>query len=235
MRRVFQLVALGAVLTFTAAADTVLQFAGLVNPVTGVANGDEVLTYFDGGQDSYLNTGPSDGVYFSSNGETFSNSEAGNGSGSAPFSGDPYGNTALTFVGSPATMDVPAGFTDLSLYYSAASSSPTITIWSGLDGTGTQLALLNLLQNANSSDPACISNPQTFCPFTLATVDFTGVAESVDFTNAIGLVAMDNIDLGSPSPEPGALKMLGLGLACLLVASRRLRKLQQNTGQRLQS
>src|ERR1035438_1108249 len=46
MRRVFQLVALGAVLTFTAAADNiVLTFEGL-------PNADPVLNYFNGGQDA---------------------------------------------------------------------------------------------------------------------------------------------------------------------------------------
>jgi hypothetical protein len=228
MRRVFQLVALGAVLTFTAAADNiVLTFEGL-------PNADPVLNYFNGGQDgAATGPGPSDGVIFSASATAFISADDG---GSGVFGGDPYGNTALTFLPGlgNSTMDVPGGFsTAFSFYYSAMSQPEMITIWSAVDDSGTILATLTLPVTGNGNalgNPTCPTSNDQFCPFFAIGVDFSGTAASVDFTQTEGQVAFDGFTLGSDVPlgtaEPGAFSMLGLGLASLLVASRRQRKFQ---------
>jgi hypothetical protein len=237
MRRVFQLVALGAVLTFTAAADNIVMTA------ESFQNQEEVLNYFSGRTGSLgSGPGPADGVTFTSNFTAFLSADDG---GIGTFAGNPNGDMAFTFVANSqaAVMDVPLGFTTgLAFEYAELSTPESIYIYSGIAGTGTLLATLALPVTGNgftSGNPACQnSSDDQFCPFTAIGVDFAGTAESVVFTETEGQVALDALTLGSDVPgvsEPGALKMLGLGLACLLVASRRLRKLQQNTGQRLQS
>ena len=240
MRRVLQLVALGAVLTFTAMADDiVLDFEG-------IPNGDVVGNYFNGEVDGNGNgPGPSDGVTFSLNAQAYvSDDVVGNGNGGA-FGGDPIGDEALTsLAGSVFTMDVAAGFTTgFSFYYSSPfdAISDAITIYSGLDGGGSLLATISLGDTGNGNalgNPACPNSWDTFCPFFPIGTDFSGTAESVEFTGTALSVAFDDFTLGSDIPatsEPGALKMLGLGLACLLAVSRRRRKLQQDTGRRFES
>jgi len=233
MRRVLQLAALGAVLTFAAKADTVvMDFNGLVNPTTGVANGDEVLQYFNGGQDYLHNNGPDDGVYFSSIAETFSNPAAGNGTGIGEFGGDPDGNTALTFVSSssvPATMDVPAGFTSFSFYYSSPTDSPTIFFYTELDGTGSDYfqSLSLPATGGGVGTSGCLAGYDVDCPFVLATVSLTQTAESVNFITTENAVVFGDFTLQTAVSEPGAFKMLGLGLASLLAVSRRQRRLQE--------
>jgi hypothetical protein len=240
MRRVLQLVALGALLTFTAMADDiVLDFEG-------IPNGDVVGNYFNGEVDGNgFGPGPSDGVTFSSGSAYVSDDVVGNENGGT-FGGDPIGDESFTATnGSPIIMNVAAGFTTgFSFYYSSPfdAISDAITIYSGLDGGGSLLATISLGDTGNGNalgNPACPNSWDTFCPFFAIGVDIpTGTAESVEFTGTFGLVAFDDFTLGSDIPatsEPGALKMLGLGLACLLAVSRRRRKLQQDTGRRFES
>jgi len=237
MRRVFQLVALGAVLTFTAAADNIVMTA------ESFQDQEEVLNYFSGGTGSLgSGPGPADGVTFTSNFTAFLSADDG---GIGTFAGNPNGDMAFTFVANSqaAVMDVPLGFTTgLAFEYAELSTPESIYIYSGIAGTGTLLATLALPVTGNgftSGNPACQnSSDDQFCPFTAIGVDFAGTAESVVFTETEGQVALDALTLGSDIPatsEPGALKMLGLGLVCLLAVSRKRRKLQQDTGRRFES
>jgi len=244
MRRVLQLVALGALLTFTAAAD------GIVLDFEGIPNGDPVGNYFNGQVDGNgFGPGPSVGVTFSLNGAAYvSDDVVGEGNGGT-FGGDPIGDEAFTGItdSSDIIMDVPAGFTTgFSFYYSSPFDDITnaISIYSGTDGGGSLLAQLTLSDtgvgySATNPNPTCPNSWDTFCPFVPIGVDIpVGTAESVVISGTFGLVAFDDFTLGSDIPatsEPGALKMLGLGLACLLAVSRRRRKLQQDTGRRFES
>ncbi len=222
MRRIFQLAVLGAVFIACANADLiVLTFEGLQND-------ESVLNYYDGGYGSVSGPGPSYGITFTSNGTAFISTNE-------DFAGNPSGDTAFTFVNdsNPAIMNVPAGFdTGFSFYYSAASDTGEIDVYSGLDGTGTELASITPPVTGNgydSGNPACPDSKDTFCPFFPLGVSFSGTAESVVFTNTEGLVAFDDITLGSDDPdipEPAAFSLAGLGLASLLLISRRRRRLQ---------
>ena len=130
-------------------------------------------------------------------------------------------------------MDVAAGFdTGFSFYYSAPVYGGSITVYSGLDGTGTILATLDLPLTPFAGDPSCNGVP--YCPFVKLGVAFDGTAMSVDFGGTENYIAFDNITLGSVTPgdpngggtgvpEPLTLSLMGAGLAGLR-ASRRLRR-----------
>ncbi len=223
MRTSLKIAVLGAVLSMSAmAAPIVLTFEGLQNQ-------EEVLNYYNGGMGSLgTGPGPSDGITFNSDALAIINDDNG---GNGNFAGNPSGDTALFFLsGSAATMDVPAGFTTgFSFFYSAVNVGGTINVWSGLDDTGTLLTTITLPVTPSQvgSNPACTNPSEFFCPFVPLGVNFSGTAMSVDFGGTENQIAFDDITLGSATPgttpEPASLGMIGLGMAALLVISRRRR------------
>jgi hypothetical protein len=187
----------------------VLTFEGAGNFVT-------VGNFYNGG------AGGSLGVVFGA-GSLSLVSLAGGGNGN--FTNAPSGNTVLFFLAGPGdVMDVAGGFTTgFSFFYSAALEPGSVTVWSGLDGTGTLLATLSLPVNG-----ACTTGP-TFCNWTPTGVTFSGTAESVDFSGSALTVGFDNMTLGSatpgggttPTPEPVTMLLLGAGSLGLLGARRK--------------
>jgi hypothetical protein len=145
--------------------------------------------------------------------------------GSGNFKNAPSGDTIVFFSPGPGdVLNVAGGFNSgFSLFYSAALLPGSLTVWSGLNGTGTMLAALSLPLNG-----ACATVPM-FCIWTPVGVTFSGTAESVDFSGATN-IGFDNITLGSatpggaptpaPTPEPATILLLGLGSLGLLGARR---------------
>jgi RHS repeat-associated protein len=174
-----------------------------------------VDTYYAGGSGSFgSGPGPNYGVTFSSNAMVLTDAILGttaNGcSSNVTNMPSPY-NQVFFLSGSAATMDVPAGFTDgFSFYYNSAYDTGFINVWSGLDGTGTLLATLNLPITGG-----CPNWPQ-FCVWDPIGVSFMGTAMSVDFGGTENQISFDNITLGvavvvnpgkttgNPSDEPGS-------------------------------
>ena len=126
-------------------------------------------------------------------------------------------------------MDVPAGFiTGFSFDYTAENVPGSISVWSGLDGTGTELASLTL-----PTTGGCGSTP-TFCVWDPIGVAFSGTAESVNFAGTENQIVFDNITLGastpgggSSTPEPATFGMIGLGVSALALVARRRKAMQR--------
>ncbi|PZQ58946.1 MAG: PEP-CTERM sorting domain-containing protein [Phenylobacterium zucineum] len=205
-----------------ASASITLDFAGL--------NGDAqelVQDYYAGGSGSLGSTGgPDYGITFSGNALACSVQPGGSCN-----SGDlPSGGNLLFFLGgSAATMNVAGGFdTGFSFFYSAINNPAFINVWSGLDGTGTLLATLNLPTTPSDPGSAACAGGQ-FCPYVPIGVAFSGTAMSVDFGGAANQVAFANITIGSitpgtgavPEPATWALMIGGFGMAGATLRRRR--------------
>jgi hypothetical protein len=196
-----------------------LNFAGL----NGNAQ-ELVLEYYNGGTGS-LGSGPGTnyGISFSNNAIACSVQPG----GSCNSGGLPTGGNLLFFLGGgAATMNVAGGFnTGFSFFYSAVNNPAFVNVYSGLNGTGTLLATLNLPTTPSTPGaPACAGGG--FCPFVPIGVTFAGTAMSVDFGGSANQVAFAAITINSSTPgvpEPAAWGMLigGFGLAGAAMRTRR--------------
>jgi hypothetical protein len=195
-----------------AKADTVLTFEGL-------QDGEAVLNYYNGGFGSLgSGPGPNDGITFSPNSVALISTADG---GSGNFLNAPSGDTIVYFEsGGADTMNVAAGFSGgFSFFYAAPDIGGIVTVWSGLNGTGTELASLALPVTGPGAN--C---PTFACVFDTFGVTFSGVAESVNFGGTENQIGFDNITLGSSIPgvpEPGTLPMIVIGLAALVALGRK--------------
>lgn len=179
----------------------VLTFAGLDNATFA----DGPLNYYAGGLSlTGAGPGPNHGISFSDNAFTCGTSAADicNGLAKPPAPGN-----FLIFAHQPggtSVMDVVHGFGGgFALYYNNVFDPHAVQIFSGLDGTGTLLATLDLPTTPIGFGIAgCGGAP--VCPFLPVGVTFSGVAHSVRFADAENDVAFAGITLGSPvaAPEP---------------------------------
>jgi hypothetical protein len=161
----------------------------------GVTQGQYVDGYYNGGADSFGASGPNLGVQFVNWGTT-------GGAGRA-FTTDMF-----------AVIDVAAGFNGLSFTYGSGGGEE-LAVFSGLDGTGTILALVGLPAN-------------DMFPFTPFSLKFAGVARSVLVgvdAQGGGGVGIDNLRLGAV-PEPSTWAMMLTGFAAIGGALRLFRRKQ---------
>ena len=169
----------------------------------GLKDQEPVLNYYNGGYGANgTGPGPNYGITFEGQSEAIISdlssivTPAGPQMGTGHFSNAPSGVTVAFFLsGSGVVMNVPAGFTTgFSVYYAAANTAGSITVYEGLDATGNVLATIPLPINGANCGPA------TYSCWTPVGVPFNGVAKSVDFSGAANYIAFDNITVGSTTP-----------------------------------
>ncbi|PZN84479.1 MAG: hypothetical protein DM484_02760 [Candidatus Methylumidiphilus alinenensis] len=204
----------------TSQADTIsLTFEGL-------QDFEPINTYYDGGSGGFGSTGGSNyGITFGSDSLAIISGADG---GAGNFSGSPTMPTIAFFLNGPGdVLDKASGFANgFSFYYSAVIYPGTVTVWSGLDGTGTQLASLYLPVTPGGGAGCSYGS---YCPWVAAGITFQGIAESALFSGTANYIGFDNITLGSDTPTPGptptpipaAVYLVGSALAGVFGFSRR--------------
>jgi len=169
----------------------------------GLRNTEPVYNYYNGGYGANSSgPGPNYGITFEGeslavidNASITPNNDIGNQNG-GDASNNPSGVTSVFFLsGTGVVMNVAAGFTTgFSVYYAAANTAGSVSVYDGLHGTGNLLATVQLPVNGSNCGPA------TYSCWSPVGVAIGGVAKSVDFGGAANYIAFDNITVGSVTP-----------------------------------
>ncbi len=187
--------------------------AAILLDFEGIPNLTPVGNFYNGG------AGPNFGITFSGGAIGLIDGDAPGGTGL--FANEPSPDTVVVSVdgnefGGGLALNYAGGFKNtLSFFYSSALVL-TVSVWDGLNGTGTQLASLVLPAQHTANN--CTGDPTGFfCNWTLASMAFSGTAQSAVFTTGSAIsFALDNITLipsaATQVPVPGSLLMLGTGL-----------------------
>jgi hypothetical protein len=192
---------------------TLVASIGLLAILPGVARSDVVTLTFEGLGNlapvgNFYNGGPGGnlGIAFGPDSLAIISTAAG---GTGNFSNAPSGSTVLFFLSGPGdVMNVAAGFdTGFSFYYAdQVGFTGSVSVFSGLNGTGSLLASLSLP-----------STPNPYNVFVPIGVSFNGTAESVIFSGSADFIAFDNVTLGASSPNPVPGPIAGAGLPGLII------------------
>ncbi len=176
----------------------------------GIANGASVGNYYNGGG------GTNYGVSFSNDTLALIDADAGGGGN---FANEPSANTIMFFLNANnAILNVAAGFTTGFSFWYTSSTSASVTVWDGLNGTGNLLGTINLTAQFNQN---CSGDPTgQFCNWTNAGVAFGGTAKSINFGGTANQTGYDNITFGSdratggavPEPATWAMMIGGFGM-----------------------
>lgn len=185
----------------------------------GIANNAAVGNYYNGGG------GTNYGVSFSGSTLALVDADAG---GTGNFGNEPTANTIMFFLdANEAILNVAAGFEAGFSFFYTSSTAADVTVWSGLNGTGTLLATISLTAQFNGN--GCQGDPTgDFCNWTAGGSTFMGTARSINFGGTANQTGYDNITFGSSTPgsgtvpEPASLALVGAAL--LGVAASRRRK-----------
>jgi len=171
---------------------------------TGLQDGQSVQNFYNG---SGVAATPNFGITFSTNFVGLLPASMG---GSGGFGPNPTLNPYIYINNnSMGVMNVAAGFSSGLNFFYASLANETVTIWSGLNGSGTQLASITLSASCAGSVTSCIWFDTGF--------KFSGTAQSVTFTAPGGIqgIALADITLGQSMtavPETSSIYLLATGL-----------------------
>lgn len=176
----------------------------------GASSFSSIDGFYNGGTDSSGASGANVGVLFGGDALALQNDVLG-----PYFSNAPTAGTVMAPVGADATLNSSAGFSGTASFFYSSSAATSVSVFSGLNGTGSLLGTFNLLSNAQNgcSDTA-------FCHWDEASLNFGGVAQSILFGNAASVAAFDNVSI-APVPLPAAIWLLGSSLIGLGGIARR--------------
>jgi hypothetical protein len=193
------------------------------------ANQAQIENYFNGGTDSQGKSGTNVGISFSNNGESLKAGFSAASGGTGLFENVPSGAPGVLFF-APITgsggnltsyttgvINYASGFQNIGFNYSllnnASANASTVTLWSGLDGTGTELGTISLF--ANAASVACTGNVaptglsrDEFCTWSNTSAQVAGVAQSAVFTGkGLGSTELDAVSL-TTVPLPATLWLM---------------------------
>ena len=199
----------------------VLAYVLLIPFVTVVAaSANSVVLTFEGLKEFHRvgNLYANYGITFSDN-ALASISELNGGSGNY-VSSPPPGITSLALTnGTAITMNVSGGFQSSLSFDYIAGIPGSLTLYSGLGGTGSVLATIGL-----PVTPTCSSGP-TYCQWLPLDIHFSGTARSAMFGGQHLYLVVDNIKLNTQTvatvPEPASLFLVGAGIAGILLRGRK--------------
>lgn len=219
--------ATAANVTTTGSIET-LTFGGQVNAAN--ING-----FFNGGTDSYGTAGGTAnnvGISFSTPAEFLNAGYNGTGfnGGTGKFENVPSAATGVLYLASVPTTTVPVlddvnGFSSVSFNYSllnnTAAYASTVSVYSGLNGTGSLLGSLTLSPAGTAT--ACTSTHDEFCSWSsTGTLMLSGVGQSLVFNgDARTYTEFDAVSLNTAVPLPAGLWLMLGGLGGLTGFMRR--------------
>jgi hypothetical protein len=180
----------------------------LAAPITldfeGTSSFASIANYYNGGTDTNGASGVNHGASFGLDALAYQNDAV-----SHNISNNPSGSSVMFATGPDAALNVADGFfSSVSFYYSSTAAT-TVSLFSGLNGTGDLIGTISL--SANAQQNGCSDSP--FCFWSLASLTFNGVAHSIQFGDTAGNTGFDDVSFTPvPAPAAGWLLMSGAGL-----------------------